>query len=248
MGVFLRVFDPKGYRYNYTDSNWRDVGRNKIEPVNRQYSNQIRDDLDAEDTGQLAAETQARARPPEPGDETWMEEEPLDPQDTTLRRATTQTPLEKQYTDKREFYGPGDLTGIASDFMKKNIHTVKEGSLVSEAAELFKRQSITHLPVITEKHLICGLITEHQLYRSLIDGSMTRKKLDKEKVNTVMRSPVLCCLQGTPIEALLETFVKENVSVLPVVDKNDQLKGIVDKRDLLKYFYESSHFFGRSTS
>ena len=243
MGVFLRVFDPKGYPYNYTESDWRNAERNSSKPVDQAGSHQIRQELSNEEAEQIAAETQSLVNPPEPEEDD--EEASPDPQENTLRKAKRPTQLEKEYTDKREFYGPGDLTGIASDFMKKDIPTVKADSLVSEAAELFKNKIITHLPVVTEQQLICGLITEHQLYRKLIDGSMTRTQLDNEKVSEVMRAPVLCCLQGTPVETLLETFVKENVSTLPVVDKNDQLKGMVDKRSLLTYFFESSHFFGR---
>ena len=246
MGVFLRVFDPKGFRHPYKRTEWRDVRRDRLEPLDSTRHHHIRDELHAEEAeSRPPAQTQARVTPPEPGEEQEEDDTPPDPQENTLRKAKQPSSLERQYTDKREFYGPGELTGIASDFMKKDIPTVNMDTLVSAAAQQFKKLSVTHLPVVSAERHICGLITEHQLYKGLIDGTFNKKELNEKKVSEVMESPVLCCLMETPVKDVLETFINEGIGILPVVDTNDKLKGIVDKRELLKYFHDSVHFFGK---
>lgn len=242
MGVFLRVFDPKGFRNPYTGSDWRSVGRQKVEPIEAVGSGHTPTQLQAFHR----EPAQARVSPPEPGEdssEDVKEKQQVDPGETTLERAKQPSDLEKEITQQREFYGPGQLTGIAADVMEKGVPAIKSSDPVSEASKILKRHQFSNLPVITSQNTICGLITENQIFFKLVEEEVTKEELDKSKVNEWMISPVLCCLMGTPISILIQTILEEKVGCIPVVDSQDRFQGVVTKKALLRYIFESSHFF-----
>ncbi|MEC7838588.1 MAG: CBS domain-containing protein [Chlamydiota bacterium] len=253
MGVYLRVFDPKGFRNPYDGSDWRSVGRQKVEPIEAVRPHPMRSELQPLTAEAPPAQTQAPVTPPEPGEVQRKERSKRQRQEvllneSTIQKAKTPSDLEKEITHEREFYGPGQLTGIAADLMFKNIPTVKSGDGVSEAAKILKSNSFNYLPVLNQKNTICGLITENQIFSGLIEGLLTMEELQKSKVKELMISPVLCCVMETPITTLIQTILEENVGFIPVVDSQDHLQGVVTKRALLSYIFESSHFFDNKPS
>jgi len=272
MGVFLRVFDPKGFQNPYKKQNWREVGGpSKVDQVEDVRTHRMRTELPpvtAEQpptAGEPSARTQARVKPPEPGEESAKEvkekeegphpeettldetEEPPPPPDkTTLKKAKEPTDFEKDFSTKKAFYGPGDITTVAESIMQEEFEKVRYSDPISEVEKILKKYTFSHLPVISEQDTICGLITQDQIFQKLVDEDIPRDKLDKMEASEIMISPVLCCLMETPIEAVFHTVLKERVGFLPVVDSKDKLRGIISKDDLIRYVYESSHYFESS--
>jgi len=245
MGVFLRVFDPKGFRNPYKGSNWREVGRQRVEPVEGVRPHRTRTELQPVTTEAPPAETQARVIPPAPDEEkreNQEKDEEVNPDETTLKKAKKPSTLEKEITNKRDFYGPGELTGIAADLMNKDFPTVKSTHSVLDVSKALKKHKFSHLPVVTEKNTICGLITEKQIFRQLVEGDATSEELSEIEVKNMMISPVLCCAMETPIAILIQTILTEKVGFLPVVDSKDHFQGVVTKSGLLRYIFESPHF------
>lgn len=239
MGVFLRVFDPKGFQNPYTGSDWRKVERQKVEPIEPVRPHRVQNELPPVTTGALPREA--------PKDN--EEEEPSSNEEAeNLEQAKQPSRLEKDITKKQEFFGPGEITCIAADLIKSDYPTISRSQSVLEASKLLKESKIHQLPVVTEEGHICGLITENQIFRKLIEEKEKRETLDKKEVKTVMVSPVLCCLMGTPLSVLINTLLEENVSVIPVVDSQDTLKGVVTKNSILAFIFNSSHFFDHDPS
>ncbi len=241
MGVWLRVFDPKGYRNPYKGKDWRSIHTSsKAEPIQPVRDHRVTRDVQPVTTKRPPPETQARVKAPEPGDETVDTPEP---QSESLKPARKPSDVEKEITGRQDFYGPGELTGIAGDLMKTDYHIVDETTTISKVTEILKERPFDHFPVISGRKTICGLISKNQIFRKLAEGNMSLDQLEETEVKELMVTPVLCCAFETPIKSLIEAFISEGVGILPVVDSHDKLKGFVAKNDILEYIYESSSFF-----
>jgi len=249
MGIWLRVFDPKGYERPYQARDWREVeGQSKVDAVQPVRTHRTQTELQPKTVKRPPADTQARVKPPEPGDDTPDQEEepddhPPEPHKTTLKEAKPPIDLEKEVTDKGKFYGPAEITGIAADFMRVDYPTVNRSDQVGDAAEILKEKEFNHLLVMSERKTICGLLTETQIFRQLIDGKTSPKQLNEKKVSDVMITPVLCCVLETPLQSLIEVMLEEEVGFLPVIDSQDLLQGVVTREDVLRFVYKSPHFF-----
>ena len=86
--------------------------------------------------------------------------------------------------------------------------------------------------VVTDDNLrVLGIISERDIVRGL--KSKGRAILDSP-VTDVMTSNVIVCDYGQPISTILELMDKHQVRHIPIM-KNDQLCGIINMLDLVKY-------------
>ena len=97
--------------------------------------------------------------------------------------------------------------------------------LVSDALELMKKYKISGVP-ITENGKLVGILTNRDLrfetdYRQPIKNVMTKENL--------VTAPV-----GTTLEKAQEILGKHRIEKLPIVDKNNNLKGLITIKDIEK--------------
>lgn len=170
-------------------------------------------------------------------------DEPIDRDATSLKKAKQPSDLEKEITDKKEFYGPGELTAIAADLMEKTEASLHKNDSASDAWKRFQDENRSHLPVVTEKGIVCGLISLEQILQKMAKEKLSREKLGSVKVEELMIAPVTCCTEGTPLKVLIGTILEDDNGSIPVINSKGEPKGIVTHESLLKYILESSRFF-----
>lgn len=97
--------------------------------------------------------------------------------------------------------------------------------MVSDALDLMKKYRISGVP-ITEKGKLVGILTNRDLrfeanYNQPIKNVMTKKNL--------VTAPV-----GTTLKQAQETLGKHRIEKLPIVDKDNNLKGLITIKDIEK--------------
>jgi CBS domain-containing protein len=86
------------------------------------------------------------------------------------------------------------------------------------------------LPVINEKLEVLGVVSEHDILFALKEGR-TIHEFDAE---TVMTSPAYTAYPDTPVTAIIEKMVTNQLTLVPVVAKgNSQLVGIISRKNIL---------------
>lgn len=95
---------------------------------------------------------------------------------------------------------------------------------LKEAARLMSENNIGSLIAI-KKDEIAGIITEHDIVKNA-------NNLDK-KVSSVMAKQVVTIEQNETLDAAAETFSKNKIKRLPVVNDNHKLVGVITVTDII---------------
>ncbi|MCO4792353.1 MAG: CBS domain-containing protein [Bacteriovoracaceae bacterium] len=125
-----------------------------------------------------------------------------------------------------------DSQSFAIEIMSKSLEFLDQDCSIEEALKVFKTKSVHHLP-ITKKGVLKGLISDRDV--------LWLEKFDltkHSKLSEFMSKTILCCHEETPIEHLAKVMVNEQISALPVINKDDELVGIVTHHDILRWIYD----------
>lgn len=144
------------------------------------------------------------------------------------------------------------------DIMTKQVITVSEDDTVEKCANLLVTNNLSGLPVIDEKGKVKGIVTEGDLIRraSRINGPASlevlggifylespKKFMDNIRrsmsniVRDIMTKDVITVSPDNTIEDATTLLVQKNIKRLPVIDKEENLVGIVSRKDVVKYLF-----------
>ncbi|OQB72833.1 MAG: Magnesium transporter MgtE [candidate division TA06 bacterium ADurb.Bin131] len=88
----------------------------------------------------------------------------------------------------------------------------------------FEHDQITYIYVVTDEHVLIGVIDIRQVILAR----------DDTRITEIMTSPVVSIDEDLLREDICELFAKYNFRMLPVVDKKDVLLGVIHYKDVMK--------------
>jgi len=142
----------------------------------------------------------------------------------------------------------------AKDIMTKDVRTVGTSTTVEDLARLLVEHKISGTPVVNEKDVLIGIVTENDLIRKnkkfhiptiirLFDAFImleSKSKIEQEikemagvTVEDIYRKEVVTVSEDTPVDEIATIMSERNVHLIPVVDGR-KLKGIIGKIDIIK--------------
>ena len=118
---------------------------------------------------------------------------------------------------------------VAGSLMNTEFISAQERETAGQVLNKIKKvagdvESIYYIYVLNDKDVPIGVLTLKQLLMS------DRKKI----VGEIMRGNVVRVKIDTRIKAVAEIFYKYNFTVVPVVDENDRIEGIITMKDALE--------------
>lgn len=128
-------------------------------------------------------------------------------------------------------------------WMTPNPATIEPDASVRAAFIQMRHRGFRHLPVVQDKKMV-GMITDRDLRRPDIskdvEGWNDFYKLDEDcEVRYVMTTEVKSVYPNDSIEKAVALFIEHKFGALPVLDKNDELIGILSAHDVLNAFQEA---------
>ena len=118
-------------------------------------------------------------------------------------------------------------TSKVNCWMSKSLLTVEPSSSVEEAFELMHQNNCRHL-LVTDKKKLIGIVSSEDLYKAIQGG--------KSAIDSVMSTEITTFKDEDPIIDVLRLFISEKLSLVPIVDAEDSLVGVVSNHDLLVAF------------
>ena len=113
---------------------------------------------------------------------------------------------------------------------------------VFEAFELMKNEGVQRLPVLDNDGHLVGIISEKNITSAAADRKVSIVEfallLSKIKVGDVMTKEVITVSIDDPVELAARKMSDNDISILPVVDNNGKLVGIVSRSDLFRLLLE----------
>ena len=113
---------------------------------------------------------------------------------------------------------------------------------VFEAFELMKNEGVQRLPVLDNDGNLVGIISEKNITSAAADRKVSVVEfallLSKIKVGDVMTKEVITVSVDDPVELAARKMSDNDISILPVVDHEGKLVGVVSRSDLFRLLLE----------
>ena len=128
---------------------------------------------------------------------------------------------------------------FVKDQMTVNPVTVTSATTIADAAELMKKHRFRRLPVVDIGKLV-GIVTDRDLRKASPSSATTLSVheadylLSKASIKDIMTKKVLCIDSEAPIEEAALVMYNNRIGGVPVVDKNQDVVGIITETDIFK--------------
>jgi len=119
---------------------------------------------------------------------------------------------------------------MADEIMISPVRTVRPTISMDEASRIMLRYGLDGL-VVAEDENVLGIVSRRDIDQA------THHKLGHAPVLGFMSKPVISISRSTPLSKIQEIMVREDIGRLPVLDGDNQLLGLVSRRDVLKTLY-----------
>ncbi len=140
----------------------------------------------------------------------------------------------------REILKAVNLTGMASDAMRFPL-TVNPNDRLVHARRMMLDRDVGRLPVVETGRLV-GIVTERDVAKSLrafrdLNDSASKQyaRIYNLLVSDVMTQDVKYVYMDTPLEEVKNIILTENRGGLPVLNRKEEVVGMITRRSLLDY-------------
>jgi len=117
---------------------------------------------------------------------------------------------------------------LAKDIMIKDVYTIKAGSKVALARIKMMRHGVGGLPVVDEKGVLLGMITQR-------DIDLSGSDVSNLSVEDLMTTKLLKGNERTTLKEIVDIMVKTGIQRIPVVDDEAKLIGLVTQTSVIKH-------------
>lgn len=127
---------------------------------------------------------------------------------------------------------------VVREFMTTEVTSVQESDALLDAAMIFARSSLRHLPVLRGK-LLVGVITERDVKRfapgllSGVTSEQYNQVMEKTPLSRVMTRDLLSVKPDQPMAEAANLIFTKRIGCLPVVE-NGELVGIITTTDMMR--------------
>ena len=117
---------------------------------------------------------------------------------------------------------------------------IKPHQTLQDAQNLMSEYKISGVPVVDDENNLLGILTNRDM-RFIKDFTKTAQ-------DTMTKMPLVTGKEGTTLEEAAEIMHKSKIEKLPIVDKNNKLKGLITIKDInkkIEYPNANKDSFGR---
>lgn len=141
------------------------------------------------------------------------------------RRFYLSEPVERLSTDQ-VFKPMKQATAVpfVRDIMTREVITAKPSDSIASAAKIFAERGFDHLPIVDDEDKLVGIVTSWDIAVAVGTG--------KKKLSEVLTTNVITTTEDEPIDALARKLEKHQITGIPVVGRDKELRGIVTSEDL----------------
>lgn len=135
-----------------------------------------------------------------------------------------------------------------NSYMSKNLVTIEAGTKILDALDLMKKHNIHRLPVVEGDRMI-GLVTEGIISRNTpstmtsLDIREVTYLLNRTSANDIMEKNVITINKKALLEEAAVNMRKNAIGVLPVVEGDNKLVGIITEKDIMDAFVDVLGFY-----
>jgi len=120
---------------------------------------------------------------------------------------------------------------ICSEIMTKDPECCLPSDSVMKAAQLMKSEDVGPIPIVDDKDgkRLAGIVTDRDLAIKVVAEARDPKTTVIEEV---MSEGLVTCRESDDVQTVLKLMQDNQIRRIPVVDKKDQLVGIIAQADV----------------
>lgn len=120
---------------------------------------------------------------------------------------------------------------ICSEIMTKDPECCLPSDSVMKAAQLMKSEDVGPIPIVDDKDgkKLAGIVTDRDLAIKVVAEARDPKTTVIEEV---MSEGLVTCRESDDVQTVLKLMQDNQIRRIPVVDKKDQLVGIIAQADV----------------
>lgn len=103
---------------------------------------------------------------------------------------------------------------------------------ISDVAKKLVENSINHLPVVDTEGKLMGIVTSWDIANAIAKG--------KVELKDVMTKKVVIAREDEPVDVIARRIDKYEISGLPIIDKDNMVKGMITAEDISRLIGESA--------
>ncbi len=137
------------------------------------------------------------------------------------------------------------------DVMRRDLTSIPPHTKIGRVIELMERMRISELIITDKDFKVKGIVTDGIImkaalpkYFSYLDTTTYLpdldefargiKELSKKEVETIMLKDIYMIDEDTKVLDLVDVMVSRRLKILPVIDKEGRLVGVVDRPSMFK--------------
>jgi CBS-domain-containing membrane protein len=129
------------------------------------------------------------------------------------------------------------MSWTVADVMTKDPVTVGPRTSFKACANLMRIHELSAVPVVDRDCRIVGIVSEADLLAK--EARPVRAKAAAMKAAELMTADIVTTTAGSPLAAAASLMFQHHVKVLPVVDPQRHVVGVVSRAQVLKVFLRS---------
>lgn len=135
-----------------------------------------------------------------------------------------------------------------NSYMSKDLVTITAGTKILDALDLMKKHNIHRLPVVEGDRMI-GLVTEGIVSRNTpstmtsLDMREVTYLLNKTSAADIMEKNVVTIHKDALLEEAAVTMRRNDIGVLPVIEGDNKIVGIITEKDIMDAFVDVLGFY-----
>lgn len=119
------------------------------------------------------------------------------------------------------------------------VKTLQRNDQLTIADDVMREQRIRHLPVLDEEGVVCGVVSQRDLFRGALARALGYGQTAQQKMHSmllvkeVMSTTVVTIGPHEPLANAARLMLENKVGCLPVLD-GEKLVGILTESDFVK--------------
>lgn len=129
---------------------------------------------------------------------------------------------------------------LVRDVMSREVVTVRRNDQLAVPDGAMQEHRVRHIPVLDDDDLLCGIISQRDLFRGMLLRSIgfgTRAEerlLESFAVKDAMIDDVFSTAADTPLKDAAALMLEHKIGCLPVVEDEGKVVGILTESDFVK--------------
>ncbi len=137
------------------------------------------------------------------------------------------------------------------DVMRRDLTSIPPTTKIGRVIELMERMRISELIITDNDFKVEGIITDGIIMRSALPRYFSYldttaylpdldefargvKELSEKEVSSIMLKDIYVIYEDTKVLDLVEVMIGRRLKILPVIDKEGRLVGVVDRPSMFK--------------